>query len=156
NQPLDHLRVEDAMDIPLAAPTIVGHDDKGEGDHHVGNCPMYVVMFVLGMGIVLERGSMTTQNFKNLLRQMKRRLFAFSMNQIDLLKIIFFRKKQYFTIQSMLKTMMFAWDSADLCIVSGPIAGAEDYLLRMIKVFDKVFPEELIESVGSCSGGVPT
>ena len=51
NQPLHNLRVEDAMDIPLAAPTIVGRDDEGEHIPNVGNYLMYIVMFVLGMVI---------------------------------------------------------------------------------------------------------
>ncbi|CAK9160424.1 unnamed protein product [Ilex paraguariensis] len=63
-------------------------------------------------------------------------------------------------------------DSVNLCVVEGPLAGARDYLLankfarihyidpcplfeKMMKVFDNVSPEELIESVGSCSGGDP-
>ncbi|CAK9146703.1 unnamed protein product [Ilex paraguariensis] len=49
--------------------------------------------------------------------------------------------------------MMFASDPANLGVVGGPIARAEDYLV-MMEVFDKVSPEELIKSVGSYSGGV--
>ncbi|CAK9139245.1 unnamed protein product [Ilex paraguariensis] len=70
----------------------------------------------------------------------------------------------------MLKTRMFAWDSADLCVVDGPIVGARDYLVankfaithcidpcplfeKMMEVFNNVSSEELIKSVGSYSGG---
>ncbi|CAK9168030.1 unnamed protein product [Ilex paraguariensis] len=72
----------------------------------------------------------------------------------------------------MLKTRMFAWDSASSCVINGPIARARDYLLakkfamrhcidpcplfdKMMEVFNDVSPEKLIESVGSCSGGDP-
>ncbi|CAK9166684.1 unnamed protein product [Ilex paraguariensis] len=108
NQPLPNLRVEDAMDIPLAAPVVVGRDSEGDGNRNVSNYLMYGVMFVLGM--------------------------------------------------------------VNLCVVKGPLAGAHDYLLankferthcidpcplfeKMMEVFDNVSPKELIESVGSCSGG---
>ncbi|CAK9149330.1 unnamed protein product [Ilex paraguariensis] len=50
---------------------------------------------------------------------------------------------------------MFAWNLADFCVVDGPIAEARDYLVKMMEVFDYVSPEELIESVDSCSGGDP-
>ncbi|CAK9174690.1 unnamed protein product [Ilex paraguariensis] len=120
-----------------------------------------------------QRGSMTAQHFRDLLRRMKGRLPAFSMNQINIEKIIFFWKKQYFTLNSMLKTRMFAWDLTNLCVVDGPIAGARDYLVankfarfwciepcplfkKMMEVFDNVSLKELIESVGSCSSGDPT
>ena len=79
--------------------------------------------------IVLERGSMTAQHFRDLLHRLKRRLPACCIDQVDLVKIIFFRKKQYLTIKAMLKIRMFTWDSADLCVVDGPIAGARDYLV---------------------------
>ncbi|CAK9184211.1 unnamed protein product [Ilex paraguariensis] len=123
-------------------------------------------------GIVLERGNMTTQLFRDVLMRMKRRLPRFYIDQTDLVKIIFFWKNQYFTIKDMLKTRMFAWDSTDSCVIDGPIAGAHDYLVvnkfarthcidpchlfeKMMEVFDNVSPKELIESVGSCSGGDP-
>ncbi|CAK9153990.1 unnamed protein product, partial [Ilex paraguariensis] len=83
-------------------------------------------------GIVPKRGSMTTQHFRNLLRRMKRGLSAFSMDQIDLVKIIFFWKKQYFTIKSMLKIKMFAWDLANLCVVDGLIVEAHDCLVESV------------------------
>ncbi|CAK9160572.1 unnamed protein product [Ilex paraguariensis] len=68
----------------------------------------------------------------------------------------------------MLKTRMFAWDLASSCVIDGPIAGARNYLLankfairhcidpcplfdKIMEVFNDVSPEELIESVGSCS-----
>ncbi|CAK9161798.1 unnamed protein product [Ilex paraguariensis] len=67
---------------------------------------------------------------------------------------------------------MFACDSADLCVVDGPISGAANYLVankfariwcigpcplfkKMMEVFSNVSSKELIESVGSCSGGDP-
>ncbi|CAK9166725.1 unnamed protein product [Ilex paraguariensis] len=135
------------MDIPLVALAVVGRDDEGKGDRKVGNYLMDVLMRV------------------------KRRLPAFCIDQIELVKIIFFWKKQDFTIKAMLKMRMFAWDSVDSCIVDGPIAGARDYLVankfarthcidpyplfeKMMEVFD-VSPAELIESVGSCSSGDP-
>ncbi|CAK9180018.1 unnamed protein product [Ilex paraguariensis] len=163
NQPLPNICVEDAMDIPLAAPIVVGRDAKGDGNRNVGNYLMY--------GDVCF-GMMTAQHFKDLVMRVKRRLPAICIDQIDLVKISFFWKKKYFTIKAMLKTRMFAWDSVNLCVVEGPLAGARDYLLankfaithcidpcplfeKMVEVFDNVSPEELIKSVGSCSGGYP-
>ncbi|CAK9188188.1 unnamed protein product [Ilex paraguariensis] len=71
----------------------------------------------------------------------------FALIKLTLSRLLFFWKKQYFTIKDMLKMRMFAWDSADSCVVDGLIAGARDYLV--------VSPEELIESVGSCLHGDP-
>ncbi|CAK9147215.1 unnamed protein product [Ilex paraguariensis] len=123
-------------------------------------------------GVVPERGSMTAQHFRYLLRLMKRRLLAFTMDHIDFVKIIFFWKKQYFTIKAMLKTRMFSWGSADLYVIDRQIAGVRDYVVankfariwcidpcplfeKMMEIFDNMSPEELIERVGSCSGGDP-
>ncbi|CAK9137115.1 unnamed protein product [Ilex paraguariensis] len=48
NQPLDNLCVEDAMDIPLAAPVVVGLDDEGEGDRNVSNYLMQTSLLESG------------------------------------------------------------------------------------------------------------
>ncbi|CAK9133285.1 unnamed protein product, partial [Ilex paraguariensis] len=46
--------------------------------------------------IVPERGRMTAPHFRDLLHQLKRRLPVTCIDQVDLAKIIFSWKKQYF------------------------------------------------------------
>ncbi|CAK9169068.1 unnamed protein product [Ilex paraguariensis] len=117
NQPPHNLRGEDAMDIPLTTPKVVGCDDQVEGDCNVGNYLM--------------------------------RLPASCIDQVDLVKIIFFWKKQYFSIKAMLKTRMFAWNSTDSCVIDEANKFARTHCIdpcplfeKKMEVFDVVSPEE--------------